>query len=887
MSAETTMPVPPRVWGSRLATTALILAVLLWLAPILASWTPLAPWLIGRITSDFGGTVRIGSASLGWFSPIVLHGVEFRHNDSSEHPLVRVFRVQSQRSLLMSLVHYDDFAFRLEQPTLYVTVYQRTSNLDGFLTQTRAGMNGLSEPSQRVRMFPRCRLEIVDGAIQWHDFVLDHTWHAKRIRATINFAGGEDGGAEAEIQAVTHDGSESGMLNASVRLERRSGVKTAISVKGRCTALPLGVLNLVVRPRAPDVHLLGSVQGNGALTATIDDEAPCVQLSGDWLINHCGIATPWCPTGIYIERIAGPCHVRLDRHTLIVDRAAFQSEVANVRLQGRWDFDADWRTALASSELDLVADINVAALAERCPTSIPLHEDMVMSSGQLFVQCKIEKSEGSTALHARLRSTEMRGYRGDVRIEWPDAMTIECEIHDLQKGWPRFERLKCTSDFLRINASQLDDTLTADVSVDVQRIIEPLSQFIDLDGLKVEGKFAGAIQIRQIAERDFHVKANADFKGFAFLGATGRPWREDTGAFKLEAVGPLIPSGDNPLRSADLNLLLNGDRLAVKWAPAADHAEGALGTATLQADGDLARWQNRLRAWTCALDDWRFFGACNAKTTLHVSTNSLAFESADVLAINVRCQGPNVHLHQPALTVTTGGTYDFSTGILELTQTELSSPGVQGNAERLRINLERQELSGAATMVLHLDRMPAPTRETAAKFLAYAVPPFASATDYCGAVLVNFQRIQMPMADASSAEIDGTMALKELTFTPGPMLRELALHLSKPAAACAVKDGSAAFRVADENVHHANFLAAWGEGFLRSTGTVGFDGSMALVFEVGSRTDAAQPRRIEIGGALGRPVIDRRAKSITHIADSPAPVRPRGVLGAPLIPKMP
>lgn len=129
MSAETTMPVPPRVWGSRLATTALILAVLLWLAPILASWTPLAPWLIGRITSDFGGTVRIGSASLGWFSPIVLHGVEFRHNDSSEHPLVRAFRVQSQRSLLMSLVHYDDFAFRLEQPTLYVTVYQRTSNL--------------------------------------------------------------------------------------------------------------------------------------------------------------------------------------------------------------------------------------------------------------------------------------------------------------------------------------------------------------------------------------------------------------------------------------------------------------------------------------------------------------------------------------------------------------------------------------------------------------------------------------------------------------------------------------------------------------------------------------------------------------------------------------
>src|SRR5439155_8219709 len=69
-----TVPRPTR-WRRRLVLGALLLLVLLWMAPKIVAWTGLRDWVVNKIFARVDGTIHVGSASLGWFSPVVLRNV--------------------------------------------------------------------------------------------------------------------------------------------------------------------------------------------------------------------------------------------------------------------------------------------------------------------------------------------------------------------------------------------------------------------------------------------------------------------------------------------------------------------------------------------------------------------------------------------------------------------------------------------------------------------------------------------------------------------------------------------------------------------------------------------------------------------------------------------
>ncbi|MBI1831051.1 MAG: hypothetical protein HYR84_06340 [Planctomycetes bacterium] len=887
MSAETTKAAAPRHWGVRIATATCVLGALVWMAPIIAAWTPLVPWALARMNTHFDGTIHISSASLGWFSPVVLHGVELR--DGSDRPFLHVFKVESHRSLLMLLWNRNDpGGFRLIRPTVEITAYENTSTLEHFLTRTLKRSNPSSSQNRDAAIvYPRLRIDIVDGTIQWHDFVLDQVWKLKSLQATIVVAGGESGAASAEIQAATHDGNEPGMLNATVRIERLGRADMKVAIQGQFTALPLGAINVLGRRQYPDFLVVGSVQGKGEITATFFDGAPRLDIAGEYLINRCVFAAADFPEGIYIDRIVAPCRLRLDGHTLVVDRASLQSELGTVKLQGRWDFASDWVAALAHSELDLSAEFNVAALAARCPPSIPLHEDLSMSGGQISVLCKAEYKDGASAFTLRARAADIRGFRGDAPVEWPEPIVLDCDLTDLHTGLPRVERLKCTAHFLRMTASQSEDALTLNAEADLQRLIEPLSQFLDLNGLKLAGQLKGTMQLRRIGASGFHVKADAEVKKARLDGVTQHPWRENTGAIKLDALGHFDGASWGQITSANATLVLSGDRLSVAWAePMPDRTSGSWGTAMVTLDGDLARWQARVRPWTSALDDWHFAGSVHGKALVHLSPDSLEWVSGDLLAINLRCQGPNVHIQQPVLTVNTSGYWSFPAGAVEFTDTKLVSPGLQAEAARLSVDLARGELMGSAKVSADVGRLPPGTLETATRILGYALPTLAGAAQPRGTVSVTIERLRLPIPLDSSGELDGTILLKDAKFESNVMLRQLAERMSVPATPCVLRNGVVAFRLADGKVYHGNLEATWGDFVIRSSGAVGLDGSLAIVVETAMperRFDAESNRRILIGGTLNRPHIDSRSSN-SPAAQPAEPPRPRGGLGAPIVP---
>src|SRR5438874_9557450 len=106
MTVVTPPYVPPRYWGRRILLAALGLLLLIWAAPVIAAWTPFVSWMSGKASDSINGSVTVGSASLGWFSPIILSNVEVR--DADDQLVAQVPRIEGDRSLLMILIDPSD-----------------------------------------------------------------------------------------------------------------------------------------------------------------------------------------------------------------------------------------------------------------------------------------------------------------------------------------------------------------------------------------------------------------------------------------------------------------------------------------------------------------------------------------------------------------------------------------------------------------------------------------------------------------------------------------------------------------------------------------------------------------------------------------------------------
>jgi len=81
-----------------LACAGLAGLVLLWFAPWFVAHSPLLNWALGALGPELNGTLHIGSASLGWFSPVRLYAVEIC--DAQGDPLLQAPLVRGDRSLL-------------------------------------------------------------------------------------------------------------------------------------------------------------------------------------------------------------------------------------------------------------------------------------------------------------------------------------------------------------------------------------------------------------------------------------------------------------------------------------------------------------------------------------------------------------------------------------------------------------------------------------------------------------------------------------------------------------------------------------------------------------------------------------------------------------------
>ncbi len=196
---------------------------------------------------------------------------------------------------------------------------------------------------------------------------------------------------------------------------------------------------------------------------------------------------------------------------------------------------------------------------------------------------------------------------------------------------------------------------------------------------------------------------------------------------------------------------------------------------------------------------------------------------------------------------------------------------VNGGRLRLQPNLRLEP--GPAEVILVggpvLERARV-TPELCAGALSYALPAMGRVAEADGTVSVVLEGGRIPLADPSRAEIKGKMIIHAARLGPGPFTRELGGAFKLPPPTAVVRPGEVPFHLVNGRVYHRDLELVLPDVTVRTSGSVGLDGSLALVAEMPlpsrlfgavslSPALAKQTVRLPIGGTLEQPRLDQKA----------------------------
>ena len=122
----------PRRWLRRLVLFLVLLGVAFWFLPALVAHTPLRNWLVSAAVPGLGGRVTIGSASLGWLSPVVVQQIVVRDAQNGEP--ITIAAVKTETSLWrLALSHTDLGVIHVEHPEVKLALRPDGSNVEDLL----------------------------------------------------------------------------------------------------------------------------------------------------------------------------------------------------------------------------------------------------------------------------------------------------------------------------------------------------------------------------------------------------------------------------------------------------------------------------------------------------------------------------------------------------------------------------------------------------------------------------------------------------------------------------------------------------------------------------------------------------------------------------------
>ena len=161
--------------------------------------------------------------------------------------------------------------------------------------------------------------------------------------------------------------------------------------------------------------------------------------------------------------------------------------------------------------------------------------------------------------------------------------------------------------------------------------------------------------------------------------------------------------------------------------------------------------------------------------------------------------------------------------------------------------------------------------ELCAVLLKYIAPVLADVTTAQGEFSIELAGCRIPLGDLAHGEAAGRFTMHAVEISPGPLVRQLGVFLSRDAPARLRRDSIVLFRMVGGRVYHDGLELVFPDFSIRTYGSVGLDQTLKLIAEMpvppkwlANRPVLAQSLqnqtiRVPIAGTLGQPQLDQKA----------------------------
>jgi translocation and assembly module TamB len=670
----------PRRWPRRLAVFLILVTVVVALLPMLVAKTPLRNVLLSAVLPKNSVQVTIGDASLGWFSPPSVSGMEVR--DVAGRPLAAVESVQLSRSPWSLATNWHDLGeIDVTRPVVYVAVRPDGSNIEDAINElaSKAGVQSANDSSSgRAQEKVAVAVKLVDGSVLVQDAATGRGWRLASLNAQFDSHGPGVGQIAASGQIMTEAATAGVASPIATAPAGKFAVSLTTDANGRQQAqwqadsITLAAAEPWLRRFVRGAELNGVLSGQGtaawsslaggqsakpqaamlpsdlvtAGSLRIDRlDASAAMLGGD-RVRLAMVELPWRlmsqPSGINVEDLQLQSDVGRVAVRGVVDPSLLSTAaIAGVTTAPAID-------AAAQHNLEIRGELDLPKLAAMLPHALAIREGTTIDSGTIQLAIRNQPEGGGQTLSGQIRTEKLAGTSGGKALSWDQPVSATFELRR-DNGSVRLNSLKCDSEFLKIDASGTTQQLTASAEFDLNKLAAQLGQFIDLSGAQLGGTGTAHLDCQLADANQFTAALNSELSQLRVAMGSEAPLTEPRLSLKAEAAGVLDPASHQPARVATARLQVDADSdlLDAQLAGPVDCTAAApTWPLSIRVTGSIAHWLTLSRPWI-AMDPWQVDGQSQATADIRAVGTTVDVANAKATVTNLKIVGVGWHIAEP------------------------------------------------------------------------------------------------------------------------------------------------------------------------------------------------------------------------------------------------
>lgn len=703
--------VPPRR-GQWFVAALILLIGLLWLAPILVAHSPALSWVVGYLTTGMRGKVRVESASLGWFSPVEMSGIEIR--DEQGQPVLEASKITGQRWLSGLVWNWSKLGrFRAEKPKCTLVLRDDGSNLEDILagwasdSQDKTPDKAANGDAGQAMDF---QVEIVDGQVLVNDARTQRSWLVENLQFVLAMSADTGNSVTLQTSGAVGDQRRSGHFEVAMRTGQGQGKADELRLKAQ--SVPLAVLAPLVARSLPGVRLDGwlssDLQCQGADLWKFDRVAIQGQTSAEEFL----LTAPQLGSDqLRLTKFQASCQLASQGNRLQVAGLEVNSDVGRVSATGLVDLGGDGNTSLLArlprQTCEIHGLVDLPRLATMLPETLRIRRETQVTSGQLQFSLTSRQGPEGMTWQGQLDANNLTAQSQGQRLAWQQPILVVFAAREKQGGFI-VDNLRCDSDFLKIEGAGTTEDFSATANLDLNRLVGQLNGLIDFGNLRLAGNGSANLRWRQPPQQDFLTEGQLQVQGLQ-LAVPGRPaWTEERLAANFSASGRTDFSSNTRLATFTLEATAGEDRLEARLAqPIPDFRDGGTWPLAVRSNGDLARMLPRLSPWLSS-DGLRLAGRYDLQTQLVGKSGSLYVNKGTLTVDQLVVNAGGWSLQEPHAELNAEGGYDQNRRRLDLKSAKLVSTGLTAQTQGLVLSYPTTgaaEVSGSIACQGNLERM--------------------------------------------------------------------------------------------------------------------------------------------------------------------------------------